>query len=478
MRLASLLAVAVPFAGCLVGPSFERSPPPNVTRYTAGAGSATTVEAAGQAQHFTEGKRVEADWWRLFGSKEVDALVADTIAGNPSLDAARASLRRSQANLRAGYGVFFPQIDGAAGASYQRATPQRFGQSGPATEFALYSLSANVSYTLDLWGGERRQVESLAAQVDAQRYSMAGVYVLLTANVVDTVIARAAYRAQIDATRAAVALEREQLRITEAQATAGTVPHSNVLAIRSQLAATEATIPVLEQKVDQADHLLATLTGHPPAEARPVEVELDRLALPMDIPVTLPAKLVRQRPDVLVAEAQLHSANAAIGVATAAMLPNISLSGALGANSTALGSLLGASGRFWSLGGGLTAPIFHGGALSEQRKAAIATRDQAAAIYRQTVLSSFEQVADALRGLQHDAEALRAEQDARDTAGQALALIQDNYVAGIATYLQVIIANEQYLQTKIGYTQAVAQRLQDTVALYAALGGGWWDAKF
>jgi NodT family efflux transporter outer membrane factor (OMF) lipoprotein len=473
------VALALAVAGCLVvGPSFERPAPPKVARYTNGSGSAGTVEAAGRTQHFLAGKRVQADWWRLFGSREIDALVAETIAGNPSLDAARASLRRGQASLRAGYGVFFPQLDAQAGANYQRLSLQRFGQSNPPSEFALYSLSGSVSYALDLWGGERRQVEALAAQVEAQRYSMAGVYVMLTANVVSTVIARAAYQAQVDATRGTIALEREQLEITEAQVTAGTVPYANVLAIRSQLAATEASIPVLEQQADQASHLLATLTGRPPADAPRTDVALERLALPLDVPLTLPAQLVRQRPDVLVAEAQLHSANAAIGVATAAMLPNITLTGDLGVNNSALGSLFGAAGRFWSLGGGLTAPIFHGGALNEQRKAAIAARDQAAATYRETVLSAFAQVADALRGLQHDAEALRAQREALDAAEQALKLIQVNYKSGIATYLQVLIANQQYLQAKLAYVRVVAQRLQDTVALYAALGGGWWDARF
>ncbi len=299
---------------------------------------------------------------------------------------------------------------------------------------------------------------------------------ILTANLVDTAIARAGYRAEATATREALVFEREQLRITEAEATAGTVPYSAALSIRSQIATTEATLPALQQKVDQADHLLAALAGRAPADAAPTDLDLETFTLPADVPVTLPSLLVRQRPDILGAEAQLHAANAAIGVATAAMLPNLTLSGDLGATNTALGSLFGAAGQFWSLGGGLTAPLFHGGALNAQRKAAIAARDQAAASYRQVVLAAFEQVADGLSALQHDAEVLRAQQEALDTAAQARDLIEANYQAGIATYLQVIVANEQYLQAKLGRIQAAAQRLQDTVSLYAALGGGWWDA--
>jgi NodT family efflux transporter outer membrane factor (OMF) lipoprotein len=462
---------------CKVGPNFAHPVTPDSASYRDGSASNATVAAAGQAQRFIEGKRVESDWWRLFGSTELDALVVDAIHGNPSLEAARASLRKSQASLRAGDGVFFPQVDGAAGASYQRVSPLHFGENAPSSEFALYSVSASVSYTLDLWGGERRQVEALAAQVDAQRYLLASAYVMLTANLVDTVIARGAYQAEIDATREALALEREQLGITQTQASSGTVPYANVLSIQSQLAATEASIPPLELKIDQANDLLAALAGRSPGEAHVADVALARLGLPGDVPVTLPAKLVRQRPDVLVAEAQLHAANAAIGVATAAMLPNLTLTGDLGTNNTTLGSLFAVAGQFWSLGGGLTAPLFHGGTLAAQRKAAIAARDQAFASYRQTVLAAFEQVADTLHALQHDAEALQAEQAAQDAAAQALELIQDSYRSGMATYLEVIIANEQYLQAKIGYVQAVAQRLQDTVALYAALGGGWWAAR-
>jgi NodT family efflux transporter outer membrane factor (OMF) lipoprotein len=297
---------------------------------------------------------------------------------------------------------------------------------------------------------------------------------MLTGNVVDAVIAQAAYRDEIDATKATLVLIEEQVRITKAQATAGTVPYANVLTLQSQAASIKAAIPPLEQKIDQAADLLAALTGLTPTNWRQLSIALSDLQLPEDLPLSVPSQLVRQRPDVLIAEAQLHAANAGIGVATAAMLPNLTLSASYGVNSTSPAQLFAGGGVFWSIAAGLTQPIFRGGTLYYERKAAIDARDAVAAQYRQTVLAAFQQVADALRGLGHDADSLAAQTEAVETAEKALNLLQANYLAGIGTYLQVLVADEQYLLARTSYVQAVAQRLQDTVAIYVALGGGWW----
>jgi NodT family efflux transporter outer membrane factor (OMF) lipoprotein len=467
---AGLLAAAV---SCRVGPDFARPAVPSTPTYVRGSSPTQTASADGRAQRFVIGAQVAADWWTLFGSRSIDDLVQSCLAGNADLDAARASVRRAEDELRAGYGVFFPQLDAHAGASDQRATPAQFGTPGKPVTFALYALSGTVSYTIDLWGGNRRQVEGLAAQVDASRATLGGTQVLLTANAITTVVARAAYADEIATTSAMIEVEQEQLRLAQVQVTAGTAAMSTALSIASQLAATQATIPPLEEKRDQADHLLAVLAGTPPSQ--PVQpIALDSIKLPTDLPLTVPAELVRRRPDVLVAEADLHAATAQIGVATAAMLPNLTLTGSIGGASNSLGSLLASNGLVDSIAGGLTQPLFHGGALYYQRKAAIDARDQALASYRSTVLAALEQVADVLRALQHDADAVVAQHAAVDAGKRALDLIQANYQSGIATYLQVIIADEQYLQARLGYIQASAQRLQDTVALYAALGGGWW----
>ena len=470
-----LAAAALGLSGCAVGPDFVRPEAPGVTRYTPGPAPRTTVAAAGRAQTFTEGARIAADWWRLFGSPKLDAIVAQSLADNPTLQAAEASLRRSQDNLRAGYGVFFPSIDAGAGVGRERSNPAALGSSQPASVFNLLTLSASVSYTLDVWGGNRRALEGLGAQVEADRVTVLGTYLMLSGNAVNAVIAQAAYRAQIQATRDLVTFEKQQIHVAEAQVQAGTVPQSNVLSLRSQLASTEAGLPALQLKVDQADHLLAALAGRAPGEYAPVPVALSEISLPTDVPVTLPSELVRQRPDILLAEAQLHAANAQIGVATAAMLPSLTLSAGYGVASNTPGTLLSATSSLWNVGAGITAPLFRGATTWYQRKAAIDAHEQATALYRQAVLAAFQQVADTLRALEHDAEALRAQQEAVDTAEEALKLVQFNYEAGIATYLQVLVADGQYLQTKQGYLQAVAQRLQDTVALYVALGGGWWN---
>jgi NodT family efflux transporter outer membrane factor (OMF) lipoprotein len=457
---------------CAVGPDFRRPDAPTDKGYVPEPVKPTAV-ADGQSQRFTEGLPVEPNWWRMLRCPALDSIVSQALAGNQSLEAARATLRQSQDSLRAGYGVFFPQVDAKAGVSRQLYNPGV--PNVPSSTFNLFSLSGTVSYSLDIWGGQRRQVEALGAAVDAQRYTLAATYVILTSNVVDAVIAQAAYRDEIDATKATLALLREQVRISEAQATGGTVPFANVLSLQSQVASTEATLPPLEEKIDQAADLLAALTGTTPANWRQPSLALSDMRLPADLPLSVPSQLVRQRPDVLIAEAELHAANATIGVATAAMLPNLTLSGALGTNSTTAGNLFAPASVVWSLGAGVTQPIFHGGTLYYQRKAAIDARDAAAADYRQTVLAAFEQVVDTLRGLGHDADALKAQTEAVETAQKALLLMQANYEAGIATYLQVLIADGQYLQAKTGYVEAVAQRLQDTVALFVALGGGWWN---
>jgi NodT family efflux transporter outer membrane factor (OMF) lipoprotein len=435
---------------------------------------APTAPADGKAQRFIEGGAVASDWWRMFRSPALASIVDRALAANPGLDKARATLRENQDLLRAGYGVFFPQIDARAGASRQlsNTAPGIL----PSSTFNLFTLSGAVSYTVDVWGGQRRQVEALAAGVDAQRYALASATMMLASNAVDAVVAQAAYRAEIDATKATLVLLREQVRIATAQATGGTVPYATVLSLQSQVASTEAMLPALESKIDQANDLLAALSGATPATWVGPAVALDDLHLPEDLPVSVPSDLVRQRPDILIAEAELHAANAEIGVATAAMLPNITLSAAYGANSTSLGDLFAANSPFWNLGAGLTQPLFHGGALYYQRRAAIDARDATAAGYRQTVLDAFEQVADTLRALDHDAEGLAAQTEAVDTAQKALSLLQANYQAGIATYLQVLVADMQYLQAKTAYVEAESLRMQDTVSLYVALGGGWWNA--
>ena len=463
----SLLAACLVGLGCTVGPDFHRPATPADSAY-AGSVPSETVVADGAAQRFVEAKSIPAHWWRMFGSPALDATVERALVGNPGLAASRAALRRSQDSLRAGYGVFLPQVDARAGASRQLSNTAPGVL--PSSEFNLYTLSGTVSYGIDLWGGGRRQVEALGAAVDAQRYTLAAAYVMLTSNVVDALIAQAAYQAQIDVTKELLTLLQKQVATARSQASAGTAPYSNVLSLESQLASTRAQLPPLQAKIDETASLLAALSGLTPADWGQPSMQLTDLVLPRELPVTVPSRLVRQRPDVLVAEAVLHAANANIGVATAAMLPNLTLSGSYGVGATS-----GPAASFWSLAAGVTQPLFRGGTLDYQRRAAIDARDEAAANYRATVLAAFQQVVNALRGLEHDAESVDAQRAAVTAAEKAVRLIEANYRAGLVTYLPVLVADVQYQQAKSAYAQASAQRLQDTVALFVALGGGWWN---
>jgi len=473
LSLVSLLSIM----GCAVGPDFVRPDEPRVERYTREAEPSVTVPADGQAQRFEKGAAVVADWWLLFHSPKMDEMIKGALANNQTIQAAQARLRQSQDNLRAGYGIFYPQLDASLDAARLKSSAVRFGGSTASSIFNLYTLAGTVSYALDVFGGNRRAIESLQAQADFQRYTVLGTYLALSGNLVNTVVATVAYRAQIEATEQIITEEKEQIRVTEAQVEAGTVPYVNVLSIKSQLAATEATIPQLQQKLSQAEHLLAALVGYTPAEWAPPRFTLADLTLPANLPITLPSELVRQRPDILAAEAQLHSASAEIGVATAALFPSFTLNGTFGLNNTSISNLFKNASSFWSLGANIAAPLFHGGTLLSQRQAAIEGYQESLANYRQTVLDAFVQVADTLRALEHDAEALQAQLQAVNTAEEAMQLIQANYQAGIANYLQVLIANGQYHQAKIVYLQSLAQRFQDTVALFVALGGGWWNAE-
>lgn len=449
-------------SGCTVGPDFVPPAAPPVDRYTAGAEPTATISANEETQ-------------RSFSSPKLDLVIQEALSNNATLQAAQASLRQSQERLKAGFGVFYPQADAGFDATRQKFSPARFGQSSQGSIFSLYTLEGTVSYTLDVFGGERRAVEGLQSQVDFQRYAVLAAYLTLSGNVVNAVVAGAAYRALIESTQELIDLEKEQIRLAEIQAQAGTVPYSDVLSLRTQLSATEATLAPLRQNVSQTEHLLAILTGRVPAQWAPPQVDLKDLKLPGDLPVTLPSNLVRQRPDILVAEAQLHGASAQIGVATAALFPSFTLSGTYGVNNNSIENLFNKSSTFWSLGGSVLAPLFHGGTLWYERRAAIEGYEQSLAVYRQTVLAALGQVAHVLRALEHDAQALRAQSQAVDTSEEVMRLVQDNYRAGIANYLQVLIANAQNHQARIGYVQASALRLQDTVALFVALGGGWWN---
>lgn len=476
LKVGLLLAFMV-LTSCMVGPDFIKPKAPAVERYTQNALPNETMIADGLMQHFELGAKVNADWWRLFKSTQLNIFVSKALANNLTLQSAQANLRQSQANLQAGYGVFFPQVDAGFTSVRQQFSPARFGNNSASTIFNLYTFSTTVSYTLDVFGGERRNVESLEAQKDLQRYTEQGTYLTLTGNIINAVIAKAAYQAEVETTEQWLALLQKQIKLTETQVSAGTVSYQAVVSLRSQLALVAATLPALKQKLNQTEHLQANLVGLTPADWQSPTIKLADLTLPLNLPVSLPSELVHQRPDILAAEAQLHSDSAKIGVATAGLFPNISLSGSFGYNNQSLLDLFMSKGNIWSMAANFAQPLFHGGTLWFGRKAAIATHEKSLAIYQQTVVSAFTQVADALSALQHDAEMVAAQKQSLEAADDALRLVTANYQAGLVNTQQVLIIESQRLQAKLAYLSALAQRYQDTVAFFVALGGGLQTEK-
>ena len=458
-------------SSCAVGPDFVKPDPPAVASYLPVAQSNTGQSA----QNLIDGAAVPKDWWQLFGCAQLDGLVRQALAHNATLEAALATLQQSQHNLQAGYGIFFPQVGLALAGERERSAPIEQGLHSASNIFNVVTASAGVSYDLDLFGANRRALEGLGAQVDYQRFSGQAAYVTLSANVVNTVIARAAYLKQLQTVEQLILLQQQQLGAIQAQVKAGTAAYTTELGIRSLIASSQAELAGLKQQISQADNLLASLSGKFPSEAALPAPEFDQLKLPSDLPLSLPSELVRQRPDILQSEAQLHAASANIGVTTAAMFPHISLNGSVGQAGTNLSNLSNGDGKFWSVGPSVALPLFSGGSQWFQRKAAQDAFAAAQASYRQTVLSAFAQVATLIQALEHDRQAWLAQSDAKAYAGQALQSTTAGYNSGVNSWLDVLVADVQYHQASLAAIQAEAQRYQDTVGLFAALGGGWWN---
>ncbi len=470
------LACAVVLAGCAAGPDFRAPAAPAGNGYQAGALPQATVASnapTGDAQRFLEGAAVPQRWWTTFSSIELDRRVDEALAHSPTIASAQAALRQAQENANAARGSLFPSVDAKAGAARGNANGLGAGGGAGSSTFSLYNAGVDVGYTLDLFGGVRRGIEAQSALTDFQQFQLRGTYLSLAANVATTSFREASLRGQIGAIEDIVDAYQKQLSLVEQQHEIGAKSLADVLVIRTQVAATRAQLPALRQALAQTQTQLAVYLGRLPSQAELAAVELDALALPHDVPVSLPSVLVRQRPDILAAEAQLHQATAAVGVATANLFPQITLSASLGSQALKADDLFSGGTKAWSLGANLLAPIFHGGSLRAQKRAAEAGLDKAAADYRNTVLTAFQNVADSLRALELDAENLKAQADAEQSAQRSRDLVQVQYKDGAASYLQVLDATRQYQQARIGLIQARAARLSDTAALYAALGGGW-----
>lgn len=468
-------SLSLTLIGCAQGPNFQTPAAPAVGGYTESplpTRTSSTQGSTGAAQQFLVGQDIPEQWWRLFQNKSLDQLIRQALQESPTITAAQARLREARENLRARTGkVKLPSIDGTLSASRTKAS----GTTGEINTYSLYNASVDVSYKLDIFQGGQRELEALQAQVDYQRLQLEGAYLTLTANIVTAAIREASLHAQIVAMREIIRRQEEQLDLTERQFELGSISRADVLAQRTQLAQTRTTLPPLEKEMAQTRHQLAVYSGKFAEEASLPAFSLQEMTLPRELPVSLPSSLVKQRPDIRGSEELLHAASAQIGVATANLYPQITLSGSLGSSATDLEDLF--SGSVWSLGGSLLQPLFHGGELTAKRRAAIAAYDQALANYRNTVLLAFQDVADTLKALEMDAQTLTAQADAEAAARDSLALSQTQFQYGAVSYLTLLNAETQYQQAKINLIQAQASRFADTAALFQALGGGWWQRE-
>ncbi|MCW3479076.1 efflux transporter outer membrane subunit [Neisseriaceae bacterium JH1-16] len=466
-------------ASCAVGPDYRTPVSPASDRFTPEPQPSETASApggAGASQRFVTGQDIPGEWWLLFHCEPLNALMRDALANSPNLAAAQAALRQARENVNVEVGkALYPSIDASLGASRSKVSGVTLGAPGLSSDFSLYNASVNVSYALDLFGGARRELEVLRAQVDYQRFQLQAAYLALTANLVTASVREASLRAQIEATEQIAASQQAQLGLVTRQFELGAVNRSGVLAQRTLLAQTRTNLPALRQALDQVRHQLAVLAGRPPSDALLPQFKLSDFTLPQTLPVSLPSVLVQQRPDILAADAVLHQASANIGVATAAMYPQLTLSGSYGAEALTPAGVFKSGNTIWSIGAGLLQPIFHGGQLTAQKRAAVAAYDQAAAQYQEAVLLAFQNVADSLRALDADALALAAQSDAWTSARDTLDLVQHQYRLGALSYLALIEAQRQFHLSTVSLVQAQAARYADTAALFQALGGGWWN---
>ncbi|MGA2401057.1 MAG: efflux transporter outer membrane subunit [Syntrophobacteraceae bacterium] len=473
----SLLALV---SGCAVGPDFHRPEAPAAAGYTAKPLTKTASSPnvpGGEEQRFVNGMDIPQQWWTLFESPPLNALIEKSIRANPSLDAAKAALRQARELAAAQKGFFYPTVQGGASASRQKNAIETLAPTLTSGEayFTLYTAQLTLSYMPDVFGLNRRQVESLEAQAEFQRFQLEAAYLTLTSNVAAAAVQEASLRAQIDATQKIIEIAGKLLEIMRRHLALGYVTALDVAAQEAALAQVEETLPPLEKQLALTRDLLTALAGRFPSEDMEEKFDLDALRLPQELPVSLPSKLVEQRPDMRAAEAAWHSACAQAGVAVANRLPQISITGSMGGTSTQLSSLFVPGNYFNNLTGSVTQTIFDAGTLLHRQRAAEAALNQAAAQYRSTVLNAFQNVADTLHALQSDADALRAAAAAERAARRSFELTRRQLELGSVNYQALLSAEQTWQQALINLTQARANRFADSAALFMALGGGWWN---
>ena len=489
-RLTAGAILALTLTACKVGPDYTPDPAPQSTRYTpdvqpntfsAGApntfnGTQRVVRQDG-AQTLVSGRDIPGDWWTLFHSPALDALIRRALAANPTLDAAQAALRQARENVYAQQGAFFPAIAGNLSPSRNKTATGNLspGSASGNPYYSIVTAQLTVSYVPDVFGANRRAVESLQAQAQSQRWQLEATYLTLTSNVVAAAIQEAGLREQIDATNRVIAFANEGLRVLNKQKELGQVSGADVFSQAALLAQAQATLPPLEKQLAQNRNQLAALTGRLPDQLVPETFHLADLQLPPELPLSIPSEVINQRPDILQATETARAASAQIGVAVANRIPAIALTANIGSSPGSFGNLFTPGNGFFSIAASITQPIFQGGQLLHRQRAAEAAFDQAQDQYRSTVLTAFQNVADSLQALRTDADAVRAARYAAETAGAGLQIVRTQLRLGQVAYLALLTSEQLELQAQLTLAQAQANRLADTAALMQALGGGWWN---
>ena len=461
--------------GCAVGPSFETPAPTGVTTYTAtplktDLDDQSTIQ--GQKQKIVWGKKAQREWWQGLGCEQLNILVSKALEQNPTLTAAEATLRQANELYTARAGsTLYPTADVSLGGQRQRFNPRTLGQTGDAREFDLYNAGVGVRYTFDSAGGNRSALEALAAKSDYQRFELEGARLTLEATIVSTAITQASLSMQIETMESILKSQEEQLELTQESVLLGQKAPDVVAALQTQLEQNRADLPLVRNRLEQNNHLLAVLAGQAPGAGMQPAFNLQDFTLPSELPLIVPSELVRARPDISGAEALLKAANAEYKVAVANLYPQLNLSADLGSQALTLGSLFNGGSAIWSLVGQLTQPLFNPG-LPAEKRAALAAFDAALANYRWVVLESFRNMADVLRSLENDAERLVALRAADKASNLSLELTQNRYGLGAADYTELLIARQQRRQTQLDLIEGRAKRLINSVAFYQAIGGG------
>jgi NodT family efflux transporter outer membrane factor (OMF) lipoprotein len=473
-------SVLAGLSACAVGPNFKRPAPPAATGYggaSAQVDTAAAESAAGGAQHFVAGMDIPSQWWTLFQSPQLNQLVEQALKGNPDVGAAQAALRQAHELYLVQKTSFFPNLQGSFSGDRSEFPSNTLTAPTVATNstYTLYTAQLTLSYAPDVFGATRRQVEIAKAQAESNRFQLEAAYLTLSSNVVVTAVQEASLRGQIKATERLLQLQHQLTDLVKRQRALGTASELDLLAQQSQEAQTAQTLPPLQKQLGQTRDALTALLGRLPSDEPQETFRLDELTLPTNLPVSLPSKLIEQRPDVRQAEENMHAASAAVGVAVADMLPQFSIDADLGSSALKLSKLFTPYTGFWDAGASLTQTLFDAGALLHRKRAADAALDQAAAQYRGAVILACQNVADTLRALQADADALKAGAEAERAAKATFDLAARQRALGTISLVAVLNAETVYLQAELALVQARANRFSDTAGLFQSLGGGWWN---